>query len=151
DSPSGWQRDMAQQMLIARKDPAAGPLLKELAAESQRPLCRLHALCTLDGLAALDARTLEAALADPHPGVRRHAVRLAEPLLNGSPAVAAAVVKLGSDDDPQVRMQVALSLGAWDDAAAGAALAQLARRDADDRFVAAAVLSSLTNKNLEPT
>ena len=37
---------------------------------------RLHALCTLDGLGTLNAQVLLAALMDPHPAVRRHAVRL---------------------------------------------------------------------------
>ena len=36
DSPSGWQRDMAQQMLLLRHDAAAPPLLENLAANSSR-------------------------------------------------------------------------------------------------------------------
>ncbi|HEV3024283.1 MAG TPA: PVC-type heme-binding CxxCH protein, partial [Pirellulales bacterium] len=48
DSPSGWQRDMAQQLLIHRGDEKAVPLLKSLLADRDRPrLARLHALCTL--------------------------------------------------------------------------------------------------------
>src|SRR5205823_444511 len=78
DSPGGWQRDTAQQMLLWRADKKAVPLLEKLARTGKRPVARLHALCTLDGLGALDAGTLRAALADPHPGVRRHAVRLCE-------------------------------------------------------------------------
>ena len=77
DSPSGWQRDMAQQMLLWRGDQAAVPLLKKLASTSARPLARLHALCTLDGLNALTPESWQG-LADAHPGVRRHAVRLCE-------------------------------------------------------------------------
>jgi len=52
DSPNGWQRDMAQQMLIWRADEAAVPLLEKMVAGSSRALARLHALCTLDGPAA---------------------------------------------------------------------------------------------------
>ena len=36
DSPSGWQRDMVQQMLVWRSDKAAIEPLRKLAAESQR-------------------------------------------------------------------------------------------------------------------
>ena len=43
DSPSGWQRDMAQMMLVWRSDKAAVEPLEKMAATSQRPLARLHA------------------------------------------------------------------------------------------------------------
>src|SRR5262249_27111782 len=78
DSPSGWQRDTAQQMLLWKADRSAVPLLEKMAVKSERPLARLHALCTLDGLKALTPELLRAALGDAHPGVRRHAVRLCE-------------------------------------------------------------------------
>ncbi len=58
ENPSGTLRDMAQQLLVARKDAAAVPHLKQLTANSSRPVARLHALCTLDGLASLDVATL---------------------------------------------------------------------------------------------
>src|SRR5213078_4322603 len=49
DSPSGWQRDVAQQLLIERQDKAAIPLLEQQWGACSRPEGRLHALCTLDG------------------------------------------------------------------------------------------------------
>jgi putative membrane-bound dehydrogenase-like protein len=149
DSPSGWQRDTAQQMLLWRKDAAAVPLLEKLAAEAERPLARLHALCTLDGLGALKPALLVRALEDAHPGVRRHAVRLCEGRLNESPELGAALVKRVADADPAVRLQLACTLGAWDDARAGDALGQLALRDAGERFIAAAVMTSVNRKNLD--
>jgi putative membrane-bound dehydrogenase-like protein len=149
DSPNGWQRDTVQQMLLWRKDEAGAPLLKKLAAEGQRPLARLHALCTLDGLNALEPALLLRALADAHPGVRRHAVRLCEGQLSKSPELGPALLKLAADADPAVRMQLAYTLGEWDDARAGDALGQLALRDADDRFLSAAVISSVNRKNLD--
>jgi putative membrane-bound dehydrogenase-like protein len=149
DSPSGWQRDMAQQLLVQAGDRAAVPLLERQAAESPRALCRLHALCTLDGLSALQPAVLRRALADAHPGVRRHAVRLSEPLLNRVPELGAALLKLGRDPDPQVRMQLAYTLGEWQDAQAGPALAHLALADPGDRYLAAAVMSSVNRDNLD--
>jgi putative membrane-bound dehydrogenase-like protein len=150
DSPSGWQRDLAQQLLIQRRDPAAAALLEKQVAECRRPLGRLHALCTLDGLAALEPALLEKSLADADPGVRRHAVRLSEPFLNRAPKLAAALVKLVADPDPHVRMQLAYSLGAWGDAGAGKVLAQLAIRDQQDAYITAAAMSSVTKQNLDP-
>ncbi|MFL5338807.1 MAG: PVC-type heme-binding CxxCH protein [Gemmataceae bacterium] len=148
DSPSGWQRDMAQMMLLWRNDKVAVPLLKQLVRGSPRPLARLHALCALDGLSALDPKLLQSALSDIHPGVRRHAVRLCEGRLGQSPELAAAFVKLADDADPQVRLQFAYSLGEWPDAPAGPLLAKLAL-STDDRYFTAAVLSSVNAANID--
>lgn len=149
DSPNGWRRDMAQQLLIQRHDPAATSLLKERAAGSADALCRLHALCTLDGLAALDAPLVQRALGDLHPGVRRNAIRLAEPLLGGSPELGPRLVAMVDDPDPQVRLQLACSLGYSTDPAAGRALSRLLMQGGDDRFTAAAAISSITRANVE--
>ena len=149
DSPNGWQRDTAQQLLLWRADKAALPLLEKLAAEAERPLARLHALCTLDGLGALTPRVLRGALADGHPGVRRHAVRLSESLLARAPELGAALLERVGDADAGVRMQLAYTLGAWDNPQAGAALGKLAVRSTGDRFLSAAVLSSVSAGNLE--
>ncbi len=149
DSPNGWQRDTAQQMLIRQHDPAAIPLLEKAATESQRPLCRLHALCTLDGLSAVKPDVLQRALADSHPGVRRHAVRLCESRFAQAPELGAALVKLLADPDPQVQLQLACTLGEWDDPQAGQALGQLGLRHGGDPYLLAAVMSSVTKKNLD--
>ncbi|HEY7327443.1 MAG TPA: PVC-type heme-binding CxxCH protein [Gemmataceae bacterium] len=149
DSPNGWQRDTAQQMLLWRKDASAIPLLEKLTTDCQRPVCRLHALCTLDGLDALSLALLLRALSDSHPGVRRHAVRLCEGRLTKTPELAEALLKRVDDDDPHVRMQLAYMLGEWDNERAGVALGRLALHDADDRYIRAAILSSVNRKNLD--
>jgi putative membrane-bound dehydrogenase-like protein len=148
DSPNGWQRDMAQQLLIERRDTTAVPLLARQVSNSQRPLCRLHALCTLDGMHDLDRLVLLRALLDPDPGVRRHAVRLAEPHIRAhgfEPGDLASI----DDADPQVRLQLAYTLGAWDDARSGEVLGRLVLREPGNQFMTAAVLSSVTKTNLE--
>jgi putative membrane-bound dehydrogenase-like protein len=149
DSPNGWQRDTAQQLLIRRHDAAAIPLLEKLAVASKRPLCRLHALCTLDGLDGLKPQLLQHVLGDSHPGVRRHAVRLCESRLAKAPELGTAMLKLLDDTDLQVRMQLACTLGEWNDPQAGIALGRLARQAADNRYLSAAVMSSVNKKNLD--
>ena len=149
ESPNGWQRDTAQQMLLWRKDRSAVKLLELLTIACQRPLGRLHALCTLDGLGALSPALLRRALNDAHPGVRRHAVRLCEGRLAKSRELGDELLKRIGDDDAHVRMQLAYTLGEWDDARAGEALGQLALRDASDRYLTAAVMSSVHRKNLD--
>src|SRR6516165_6429769 len=75
DSPSGWQRDMAQMMLVKKKDEAGINLLKKTLKETKRPVTRMQALCVSDGLEVRLGGVLTLALADSHPGVRRHAIR----------------------------------------------------------------------------
>jgi putative membrane-bound dehydrogenase-like protein len=151
DSPSGWQRDMAQQMLLWNPEPraAAVPLLEKLATTAERPLARLHALCTLDGLDALRSPIHLRALQDRHPGVVRHAVRLCDRRFAAEPQLGAAILKLIDHSDWQVRLQLAYTLGEWDDPRAGAALGQLAVAGGADRHFTTAVLSSVNAKNLE--
>ncbi len=84
DSPNGWQRDTAQRLLLHKADPAAAEPLRKLAATSTRPKTRVQTLWTLETLDALTADSVNLALADPHPQVRRHAVRLSERLVKDS-------------------------------------------------------------------
>ena len=64
DSPNGPQRDWIQQTLVQRRAKEAVPGLIAVFRQSSRPAARLQALCTLDGLQALDGELLVAALAD---------------------------------------------------------------------------------------
>lgn len=148
ESPNGWQRDVAQQLLVERQDANALPPLTKLAAGSDVALARLHALCTLDGLNALNVDVLERALRDPHPGVRRNAVRLAEPLAAQHPELIGLVLPLAHDADAKVRLQVACSLGQWQDPRIGEALVRLALNDPQDAYINAGVMSSLNKTNI---
>jgi putative heme-binding domain-containing protein len=148
DSPSGWQRDLAGQMLSWKQDRGAAPALEKLAMNSSRALARLHALCVLDGLHELSYDSVRRALADRHPGVRRHAVRLAEARLKHAPEQGADLLPLMKDSDAQVRLQLAFTLGAWRDVRAGAALASLLRTCSNDAYLSAAALSSVSADNV---
>lgn len=149
DSPSGWQRDMAQMLLLWNKDHVGAEARGELSGVvygSQNPLARLQALCALEGLDAVTPEVLVAALGDSHWAVRRQALRIAE-MLGDAPAVVEAAVKLVDDPEPKVRLQLAFSLGEWNGEHAGRALAALAER-ANGPYEAAAVLSS-ASKHLD--
>jgi putative heme-binding domain-containing protein len=99
-------------------------------------------------MGALDPKLLAQALTDPHPGVRRHAVRLCEGRFNDIPGAGGLLARLVDDPDANVRLQLACSLGAWDDPAAGALLGRLALKDAGDAYLSAGVFSSVSEKNL---
>src|SRR5205823_4981977 len=137
EEPNGWRRDKAQQMLIWQKDPAAVEPLRRLASSGRSALARLHALYTLNELGGLEAPLVIAAMKDEDAAVRRAAVALAEPLGGDKPGVIEAAAKLVGDPDPAVRLQLACSLGQWDNPEAAGALARLARSDGADLYLAA--------------
>ncbi|MBL8795139.1 MAG: c-type cytochrome [Planctomycetia bacterium] len=162
ENPNGWWRDRIQQGFLwectsANGDPNPDvrqqvlPLLEETAMQSAQPLARLHALHMLAEFGPLPDDVLQKALLDRHPGVRRHVIRLCEPQLNNLPKGGAEeLFKMAGDGDAQVRMQLAYTLGVWDHPKAGQVLAELAIKNADDRFISAAVMSSVTPRNLGP-
>jgi putative membrane-bound dehydrogenase-like protein len=155
DSPSAWQRDTVQQLLIERGREAGEaraacvPLLAARVRDARNPLVRLHALCTLSGLAALDAAVVEQALADPHPGVRRHAIRVSEEVRARTDDMLLRLASLVEDEDPHVRLQLAWTLGEIDDPRMAWALGLLLMDVADDPYLTAAAMSSLNTRNIE--
>jgi len=150
NSPNGWQRDMAQRLLIWGADARAGRALERLFRSSHRPRTRLQSLATLDGLGRLTDDVIIAALGDPDPAVRRRALCLSEPRLATAPPVVDAVLSLSGERDPRVQLQLACTLGACNEPRAGAILGVLAVRHTGDPYFTAAILSSATGPRLGP-
>jgi len=142
DSESGWQRDTVERLLLHLRDPAAVAPLRALAIATKRPKSRVQAIWTLALLHGLDEPAALAGLTDRNPQVRRSVIAAVESLLGSSSKVTESVLALAGDANAQVRFQVALLLGNWDDRRAGDALALLARRDGNDPWMRAAILSS---------
>jgi putative membrane-bound dehydrogenase-like protein len=140
DSPNDWQRDKVQQMLLWKNDPAAIPLLEQLAQTGSLPQTRVQALFTLDEFGALKVPILISALADASPRVRELSVLLSETRKDDK--VIAAATALARDPDAKVRLQLALTCGQWQSESAGRALSVIAAVDADDPLMVAAVMSS---------
>jgi putative heme-binding domain-containing protein len=144
DSPNGWQRDLAQRLLVQRRDPVVAAGLRGLMTLRHRPQVRVQALATLGLLrGALDAATVIAALGDPHPGVRRQALEQSERLAAHHPEVFPAVAALARDPEAPVRLQAAFTLGQWPAERAEPVLRELAVRDAGDELIRTAILTSL--------
>jgi mono/diheme cytochrome c family protein/glucose/arabinose dehydrogenase len=109
--PNGWWRDNAQKLLVIRGDKSVVPALKEVAAQQNNQLGRIHALWTLNGLKSLDEQTLNQALNDSDPQIRKTAVWISdEKLREGNEQLLSSLEKLKSDPDASVRFQLALSL-----------------------------------------
>jgi putative membrane-bound dehydrogenase-like protein len=152
DSPNGWTRDMAQQLLLWRQDKEAAQPLQKLVRESAHPTARLHALWTLEGLGELDEPTLLAALADADERMVRHAYRASETHLNDWPIVHRKVRTLPATDDKPLLLQAICTQGEirgdvqemW---GTGMGLALCAAAYRDDPLLLAAVFSSLNEYN----
>jgi putative membrane-bound dehydrogenase-like protein len=142
ESPNGTLRELAHQQIVWSADKAAVPGLRRLVRTGSRPQTRVQAMAALAELGRLAKPDVASALDDAHSAVRRHAIRLSEPLLADDPAWIDRLAKLVADPDPFVRQQLAYSLGQATDPAAGEALAKLLIRDAADPYLAAAILSS---------
>lgn len=147
ENRNAWHRETAHRLLFGRQDRSAVPLLRKLLAGSKEPLARLHALWSLEGLGTLSDEDILAGLADGEAGVREHAVRLAEPRLATAARLFERVLVLADDPAPRVRFQVAFSLGEVEQQVATDALVRIARRDAADEHIRAAVLSSSARRS----
>jgi putative membrane-bound dehydrogenase-like protein len=143
--PNLWWRRTAQRLLVDRKDPGAVEHVVRVLEKSGSAAGRVHALWTLEGLGKLDNVLVEKALADPEPGVRENALRLAESRL---PALAEPLLRLENDASPRVRFQLLLTLGFLQTPASRAAQDRLLRRDFEDRWVQIAALSAGSERAL---
>lgn len=148
DSPSGWQRDTAHQMLVTlprkkENEKAAAKELTALLFTSKRPQTRVHALMALPELQDVSIVTVSKLLRDEHPAVRKHAIQVLE-------GVSYADIWHGmkdrlKDEDPQVLLQLAYSIGEFKDENTSAAMIELTNRFAKDRRMMAALLSSIND------
>ena len=109
--PNGWWRDTAQQLLILKQDKSAVAALTQLARSGPSMDGRVHALWTLEGLGALDARLVRELMKDPNPRIRIHAVRTSETLYkDGDKSFGNDYRALTKDPDVNVVMQAMLTL-----------------------------------------
>jgi glucose/arabinose dehydrogenase/mono/diheme cytochrome c family protein len=152
NDPNGWTRDRAQQLLVekrAPRTPAVAASLRELATKGANPIGRLHALWTLDGGEALDVATVRTALADTDGRVVAAAIRIAEKFVGqpGAEDLGGRVVALaGSHSEPELRLQLALTLGSLKTPAADTALRALVLAAGDQPFLADAVVTGLAGR-----
>jgi mono/diheme cytochrome c family protein len=146
---NGWVRDTAQRLLVERKDPATVAPLKALAAEGESTLGRLHALWALEGIGNREAEVLVDALQDPVGKIRANAIRLSEPFMPADTRVFAEVLKLQNDDDPDVRLQFALSVSAVPTPEAQAALVEVVTAAVENQYVRDAAISGLEDREMD--
>ena len=148
EDPNGWRRYLGQRRLIEQRAAQAVPLLRHLLHDAPLPATRLHALWTLDGLAAVNAADIISAVDYDDPYVRRDGIRLSVPLLNNNRVFSVVSGRL-SDEDSRVRFQLALTLGNTDRPAATRLLTALALKDGHDEWFTEGLLTSTATRSAE--
>ncbi len=110
EHPNGWWRDMAQQQLVLRKDRSVIPVLNKMALKNKNILAQIHAIWTLEGLGALNIKTIQKLLKDPNPRLRIQALRASETLYKaGDKTLEADYKRLLSDANTDVLLQAMLT------------------------------------------
>jgi putative membrane-bound dehydrogenase-like protein len=134
DSPNGWQRDTAQQLLFwqtpTSREDKTDELLRDLIKQSKRPITRAQALWTLQNIGAATEADVLRGLHDEDPRARAQAARISESFPIGSKAIADALAECALSPDAPLAFQAILSLGRWTNG--DAAFAKAARAHADD-------------------
>jgi putative membrane-bound dehydrogenase-like protein len=140
--PNGARRDLVQQLLVLRKDRAALAVIDDILSSSASPGVLIQAMATRRLLAADELAPLARLLSHEEPRVRRMCVDFVGRTEPDDPDLKAALLRLATDPDLRVRLQLATVLGGWKSQDAASALASLAIGDLNDRWMQAAVLSS---------
>jgi mono/diheme cytochrome c family protein len=108
--PGGWWRDTAQRLLILKQDKSVVPQLQQVVRSSDNLLARFHAMWTLEGLGALDANLVRAAMEDKNPRMRVQAIRVSETLYKaGDKTFAGDYRAMTKDSDTNVVIQAMLT------------------------------------------
>ena len=148
--PNGWHRDTATRLLHERQSNALPALKALIRKPGSSPLARFHALQLLSARSQIDGADLSIALRDESPMVRAAAIRYAELHYPKGPLPPPFASELANrvSDTPEVRLQLAFSLGALNHPLRTqflAALLRSAKPAAGESLIASAALSSLGN------
>ncbi|MFK5973883.1 MAG: HEAT repeat domain-containing protein [Flavobacteriaceae bacterium] len=140
-----WWNLTAQRLLLERQDKSVLPEVRSLFAQNENPRFRLHALYVLEGMDALDAGTVKAAMKDSSPGVRENAAILSERF----PSCLSQLKEMIHDSSIRVAFQATLSLGQFKDNTAIPALAKALELHGQSSWFRTAVLSSAAGSGIE--
>ncbi len=143
-SASGWQRDIAQRLLIEQQDVQSVAALMTLVRQGHEPLGRMHALWTLDGLPKNPAPAdwtdlLFGALADSDTRVSTTALRLLEPMARRDKTVQTRLGAVLRTSGPTASLPSVLQM-ILSASALNPADAQLLLADGMDRYDTLALL-----------
>ena len=107
---NGWWRDMAQQVLVQRKDVSIAPELVNIVRTSNNLLERFHALWVLEGIGKLESSLITDIMNDSNPRMRVQALWASESLYKaGDKSLAKKYVSMINDPDTTVRIRAMMT------------------------------------------
>jgi mono/diheme cytochrome c family protein/glucose/arabinose dehydrogenase len=136
---NGWVRDTAQRLIVESGDAALVPALKEMLSDKSA-LARLHALWTLDGLAAITPDVVRGALADKDAQVRAAAVRIS------TRDLAPDLIALSAEKDALVLAHLAIKLTSFNLPDADAAVAKMLASNGKNALIREGSLTGLRGR-----
>ncbi len=136
---NGWVRDTTQRLIVESSDATAIPALKEML-QNENALARLHALWTLDGLAAATPDVIKPALADKNAQVRAAAVRIA------SRDLAPELIAMNGEKDALVLAHLAIKLTTLNLPDADAAVARMLASNGKNTLILEGAMTGLRGK-----
>lgn len=142
DHPNAWHRETAARLLYQKRDARSVSKLRQVVSSGQYPEGRLQAVALLSAMGECDTATVVRACQDPHPMVRRYAVLAAERDPR-NPDIQRALQPLRYDPDPEVRLQLAFTVGELPKSVRDQWLLVLLRQSPTDRWFHLAIQSSL--------
>ncbi|MFT7641427.1 MAG: putative heme-binding domain-containing protein, partial [Pirellulaceae bacterium] len=144
---NGWHRETAARLLVERNDYRTLPLLEDSLDSPASNVARIRAMYVMRSIGGSEWPTVSSlirVLTDPDVELRRHAVQIAEPLSHRSKRLREAVHKLaGTERDPEVLLQVALTLGQWQGTSRNRAIATILNQNSNQPWMRLATMSSL--------
>jgi mono/diheme cytochrome c family protein/glucose/arabinose dehydrogenase len=148
---NGWNRDMAQRLLVERNDQSVIPELeKVIRDDSKGELARVHALWTLEGLQALSEELLISVSKTSSPFLKNTAIRLLEAGVIGrrfsKEKFAEVLTEASQIDNEQIALQVALSSYPLYAKEERVILKTVFNKYGEDALIRDAILSSLENR-----
>lgn len=110
EHPNGWWRDMAQQILVQRKDTSVVDALLKVIHSSEKIEAKFHALWVLEGIGALQSSLVKELMQDANPRMRIMALWVSESLYKaGDKSLAKNYLAMMNDPDTQVKMRAMMT------------------------------------------
>ncbi|MEZ6141719.1 MAG: c-type cytochrome [Zavarzinella sp.] len=136
-------RTMAQQWVDDHTDEATTKALLD-SMTTASDLGQIHILHSLANRKQLSSMQLLLAMQSSNPLLRQVALRLAEPIYQGSQELVQAAKKMTNDSDGMVKLQLAFSVGEMPSVDAAEVLGDLLLQE-PDQWLRAAAFSSVAN------
>lgn len=149
--PNGWWRDNAQRVLIERNNHETIPaLIKLLKSRESKPLTKLHALWTLDGMDVFTPEVIKLGVSTEDDKLAAAALRIGERNKNNHDAEATLAIykEALKINNEALRLQLALSLGEFMESHPTTAiemLATIAQEHEDEPLIREALKSSVVD------